>query len=169
MLCTCVWKVRQLPHSKIVNPSGHSEHWYHSVCHQRRDLENCGTPSSGCPRNPSGTPHINMSPAEKWSFNSTLLPQRLFRVKRDDNSYICYLTLILLMWRICWAPNNASKWQMGFNSVFKGLKMQNCSQHVSRDLMALVKELKLWVTHTILTLFLSYLLFKGGGVGYLKL
>jgi len=32
------------------------------------------------------------------------------------------LTLILLTWRIWWATNNASKWQMGFNSVFKGLK-----------------------------------------------
>jgi len=32
------------------------------------------------------------------------------------------LTLILLKWRIWWDPNNASKWQMGFNSVFKGLK-----------------------------------------------
>jgi hypothetical protein len=31
------------------------------------------------------------------------------------------LTIILLMWRIWLAPNNASKWQMGFNSVFKGL------------------------------------------------
>ena len=31
------------------------------------------------------------------------------------------LTLIMLMWRIWWAPNNASKWQMGFNSAFKGL------------------------------------------------
>jgi len=25
------------------------------------------------------------------------------------------------MWRIRLAPNNANKWQMGFNSVFKGL------------------------------------------------
>jgi len=31
------------------------------------------------------------------------------------------LTLILLTWRIWWARNNASKWQMGFNSAFKGL------------------------------------------------
>jgi len=31
------------------------------------------------------------------------------------------LTLILLTWRIGWAPNNASKWQMRFNSAFKGL------------------------------------------------
>jgi hypothetical protein len=30
------------------------------------------------------------------------------------------LTLILLMWRKL-TPNNASKWQMGFNSAFKGL------------------------------------------------
>jgi len=32
------------------------------------------------------------------------------------------LTLILLTWRIGWAPNNASRWQMGFNLVFKGLR-----------------------------------------------
>jgi len=31
------------------------------------------------------------------------------------------LTLILLTWRKWWAPNNASKQQMGFNSMFKGL------------------------------------------------
>jgi len=31
------------------------------------------------------------------------------------------LTLILLTWRIWWAPNNVSKWQMGFNLAFKGL------------------------------------------------
>jgi len=31
------------------------------------------------------------------------------------------LTLILLTWRIWWAPNKASRWQMGFHSVFKGL------------------------------------------------
>jgi hypothetical protein len=32
------------------------------------------------------------------------------------------LTLILLMWRIGRAPNNTSKWQVEFNSAFKGLK-----------------------------------------------
>ena len=32
------------------------------------------------------------------------------------------LTPIMLTWRIRWTPNNASKWQMGFNSAFKGLK-----------------------------------------------
>jgi len=31
----------------------------------------------------------------------------------------CSLTPILLMWRIWWATNNASKWQMGFNLTFK--------------------------------------------------
>jgi hypothetical protein len=31
------------------------------------------------------------------------------------------LTLYLLTWRIWWAPNNASKWQMGFKSAFEGL------------------------------------------------
>jgi hypothetical protein len=32
------------------------------------------------------------------------------------------LTLILLTWRIWWAPNNVVKWQMGFNLAFKGLR-----------------------------------------------
>ena len=33
-----------------------------------------------------------------------------------------YLTLYLLTWRIWWVLNNASRWQMGFNLAFKGLK-----------------------------------------------
>ena len=37
------------------------------------------------------------------------------------------LTLILLMWRKWWTPNNASKWQMGFNSAFKGLSCHSVS------------------------------------------
>ena len=37
------------------------------------------------------------------------------------NQFQYCLTLILLMWRIWWAPNNARKWQMGFFSAFKGL------------------------------------------------
>ena len=32
------------------------------------------------------------------------------------------LTLILLTWRLWWAPNNASRWQIGFNLAFKVLK-----------------------------------------------
>ena len=28
----------------------------------------------------------------------------------------------MLTWRIWRAPNNAGKWQMGFNSAFKGLR-----------------------------------------------
>ena len=40
-----------------------------------------------------------------------------------DTNYI-KLTLVLLTLRIQWDPNNASKWQMGFNSAFKGLNKQ---------------------------------------------
>jgi len=43
---------------------------------------------------------------------------------RSKSHQICKknsLTLILLTCRIWWAPNNASRWQMGFNSAFKGL------------------------------------------------
>jgi len=37
--------------------------------------------------------------------------------------YVRGLTLILVMWRIWWAPNNASRWQKGFNSAFKRLML----------------------------------------------
>jgi hypothetical protein len=40
----------------------------------------------------------------------------LFRVPGE------WLTLNPLMWKIWWAPNNASRRQMGFNPAFKGLK-----------------------------------------------
>jgi hypothetical protein len=40
------------------------------------------------------------------------------------------LTLILLTWRKWWAPNNASKWQMGFNLVFKGLILVTLAKHI---------------------------------------
>ena len=33
-----------------------------------------------------------------------------------------HLTPILLTWKILWAPNNAGRWQKGFNWAFKGLK-----------------------------------------------
>jgi len=39
----------------------------------------------------------------------------------QNSPFIDLLTLNPLTWRIWWAPNNASKWQMGFNSAFKGL------------------------------------------------
>jgi hypothetical protein len=43
------------------------------------------------------------------------------RVKLTFNS-AGLLTLILLTWRIWCATNNASKWQVGFNLAFEGLK-----------------------------------------------
>jgi hypothetical protein len=42
-------------------------------------------------------------------------------VMLDWINHFIILTLYLLTWKIWWAPNNASKWQMGFNSAFKGL------------------------------------------------
>ena len=57
-----------------------------------------------------------------YSAGSTehVLYVRFTRVRLRD------LTLILLTWRIWWS-NNASKWQMRFNSSFKGLKNTHSS------------------------------------------
>ena len=41
------------------------------------------------------------------------------------------LTLTLLTWRIWWAPTNASKWRMGFNSAFEGLNKGTESESLS--------------------------------------
>ena len=35
-----------------------------------------------------------------------------------------FLTLILLTWKIWWAPNTASRWQIGFNSAFNPLNSE---------------------------------------------
>jgi len=48
---------------------------------------------------------------------------------------LCYtrqslaLTLILLMWSIGWAPNNASKWKTRCNLAFKGLMFIECKHN----------------------------------------
>jgi hypothetical protein len=41
------------------------------------------------------------------------------------------------MWRIGWAPNNASKWEMEYNSVFKGLKWQEKPQYLACTILLL--------------------------------
>jgi len=52
---------------------------------------------------------------EKFSWTACI------KVKKNYVGSRGRVTLILLTWRIWWAPNNASKWQMGFNSAFKGV------------------------------------------------
>jgi len=41
--------------------------------------------------------------------------------KKSISEVIPNLTLFLLTWIIWCVPNNANKWQMGYNSAFKGL------------------------------------------------
>jgi hypothetical protein len=53
------------------------------------------------------------------------------------------LTLIMLMWKIRWPPNKGSKWQMGYNSAFKGLNWLKYSRSCS------------WSYCTRLSLFMS--------------
>jgi hypothetical protein len=44
--------------------------------------------------------------------------------KKTGKIIVLYtLTLILLTWSIGWAPNNTSKWRMGFNLAFKWLML----------------------------------------------
>jgi hypothetical protein len=52
----------------------------------------------------------------------TIIRENTIRVCWSYSRQISQLNLILLKWSIGCAPNNASIWQMGFNSAFKGLK-----------------------------------------------
>ena len=36
------------------------------------------------------------------------------------------------MWKIWRAPNNASRWQVGFNSAFKGLNLHEKENKISK-------------------------------------
>jgi hypothetical protein len=45
-------------------------------------------------------------------------------INDDSFSLHVVLTLILLTWRIWWAPTTASRWQIEFNLAFKGLKTE---------------------------------------------
>jgi len=48
----------------------------------------------------------------------------------SDKCVLCEcLTLNPLTWKIWWAHNKASKWQMGFNSTFKGLIQEHAYIH----------------------------------------
>jgi len=49
--------------------------------------------------------------------------------------HVSGLTLNLLTWRIWWAPNNASRWQMGFNCAFEGLRV-----HIRAELHTEVRQ-----------------------------
>jgi len=46
-----------------------------------------------------------------------------------------YLTLNPLTWKIWWARNKASRWQMGFNSAFKGLTVY-CTHQTESNWMS---------------------------------
>jgi hypothetical protein len=52
-----------------------------------------------------------------WQYRFEIL---FWLIKYADLLYSNNLTFTLSKWRIWWAPNNASKWQMGFNSALKG-------------------------------------------------
>ena len=48
-------------------------------------------------------------------------PSSLIEIHYSRKGLLAALTLTLLTWRIWWASNNARRWQIGFNSAFKGL------------------------------------------------
>ena len=52
-----------------------------------------------------------------WMFSLVSGVTRINNIKLNLSTWT--LTLIPLTWRIWWAPNNASRWQMGFNWAFK--------------------------------------------------
>jgi hypothetical protein len=48
------------------------------------------------------------------------------------------------MWRIWWVPHNASRWQIGFNSAFKGLKTMSTVEWQHRKALLNTAKYKEW-------------------------
>ena len=69
------------------------------------------------------------------------------------------LTLTSLMWRIWWAPNNASSWQMGFNSAFKGLSFCNFALKFHLKFMK-IGSLAFLLHFVVLLFFWSFIVFN---------
>ena len=59
------------------------------------------------------------------------------------------LTVILLTWRKWWTPNNASKWQMGFNSAFKGLMWNILRMRVNKNITVCYCRQQYWLQYCI--------------------
>ena len=57
------------------------------------------------------------------------------------------LTLILPMWRLWWAPNIASRWQIEFNSAFKGLTNWSV-----RDINRTISKSSSWYLYAVPTI-----------------
>jgi hypothetical protein len=67
----------------------------------------------------------------EWLFGTTAIAFFFISISKiygGDKEYAgeIKLTLILLTWTKWRAPASASKWRMGFNSAFKGLKCSFC-------------------------------------------
>jgi hypothetical protein len=75
------------------------------------------------------------TPFGTWGGGGSL-PENLER-RRKKKGEMPHLTLTLLTWRIGWTPNNASKWQMGFNLAFKKL---NSSKSVWKYIYIYISE-----------------------------
>jgi len=67
------------------------------------------------------TPDLKPKHFVSWPFIWSLLYASTYQNLHNNKKIIktLYLTLILLTCKIWWAPNNVSRWQIGFNSALK--------------------------------------------------
>jgi len=84
-------------------------------------------PWNGCLQNNNTKRGIYLYYLGKNDVNFMLRLQT--RARKWITSQIFHFTLILLTWRIWWASNNARRWQMGWNTGFKGLKSDRILFH----------------------------------------
>ena len=102
---------------------------------------------------------LSIPPHDKTRLQLVKLPFLNFQLQPNSDSII--LTLILLTWTIWRAPNNASKWRMGFNSAFKGLisgQSVNAKDFVVISHEAAMKLLPSWMSPPVVIIYISLLI-----------
>ena len=105
-----------------------------------RSIHTWYSKSSNFDQNCIWSKHVNLqyqiSPSPY--IENTLGKHKMKTYKHRTHATYLRLTLNPLTWKIWWAPNNASRWQTGFNSAFKGLNHSLHPQGLLRKFQAVV-------------------------------
>ena len=102
--------------------------------------------SFACRKDINPTRDFRLSPQSSWELRNDLEVS----ISGHAFFYPIPLTLNTLTWKIWWAPNNASRWQMGFNSAFKRLTLVTLISMLSPIFFTSPRKFRAFQKHLII-------------------